>query len=295
MQQLTTVINTLNSADTLKICLESVKNLGEIVVCDMHSDDNTLEISKQYTNQIFSHPKTGYVEPARNFAISKAQTDWILVLDSDEEVSPELSEKINEIIQKDFSHIYFPRKNIIFGKWMQHSGWWPDEKLRLFKKGSVTWDNAIHSEPKSTGIGFHFPVEENCAIIHHHYTSVSQWVIRMDRYSTIQAKELIEQNYQFDWRDLTKKPLSEFITRFFVWEGWKDGINGLALALMQSLSWVVVYMKVKEKQNVKEPVPEIFIQEVGEELDKSEEEIGFYLEKLGLQSQLKRWIQKVLP
>jgi glycosyltransferase involved in cell wall biosynthesis len=296
MSQLTTVVNTLNSAETLRNCLQSVKNIGQIVVVDMHSDDETQKIASEFTDQIFEHPRTGYVEPARNFAISKAQTDWVLILDSDEEISPTLAEQIKQIINNsENTHVYFPRKNIIFGQWMEHSGWWPDEKLRLFKKGTVTWDDAIHSEPKATGTALHLDSTENNAIIHHHYTSVSQWVIRMDRYSTVQANELIQKNYKFNWHDLIRKPISEFITRFFVWEGWKDGVNGLALSLLQALSWVVVYLKVNEQQKTAKVEPEKFIQEVGEELDNAEQEIGFYLEKLGLQSQLKRWIQKVLP
>lgn len=298
MSAITIIINTLNSAQTIELALKSVRSLGPIVVVDMHSDDATVEIASKYTDQIFQHDRTGYVEPARNFAIEKAQTEWVLLLDSDEEITPETVQKLNELVatSPSFTHVFFPRKNIIFGQWMQHTGWWPDVKMRFFKKGTVSWKNEIHSEPICTGTALNLPLEEQFAIIHHHYTSVSEWITRMDRYSTVQANELIQNNYQFDWRDCIRKPLSEFITRFFVWEGWKDGINGLTLSLMQALSWVIVYMKVKEIQkNQTTQEPQEFLKEVGEELENAETEFGFYLEKLGLQSQLKRWIQKVLP
>lgn len=301
MPNISTVINTLNSAETLEISLKSVKGLGPIIIVDMHSDDSTLEIARKYTDKIYMHDRMGYVEPARNFAISKAESDWVLVLDSDEEIGPELRDILIKISQDQlsescFTHYYFPRKNIIFGKWLQHSGWWPDEKMRFFKKGSVIWKNEIHSEPETTGEGHHFDPFEKNAIIHHHYTNVSDWVIRMDRYSTIQAQELVNKKYIFNWKDLMRKPLSEFITRFFVWEGWKDGVVGLSMSLLQALSWVVVYLKVREAQPVSPEKPSNeFIQEVSDEIDKAEQEVGFYLEKLGLQSQLKRWLQKVLP
>jgi glycosyltransferase involved in cell wall biosynthesis len=305
MDKLTIVINTFNEENNIETALKSVKDLGPIVIVDMHSEDSTVAIAKKYTPLIYYHERTGYVEPAREFAVSKADTEWVFVLDSDEEVSDGLRETIRNIVNgtyhtgDDVTHFFIPRKTIIFGEWMHNSGWWPDEKIRLFKKGKVKWPTKIHGELETSGEGVHLPPEEQNAIIHHHYTTVSQWIERMDRYTTVQAKEKREEGYMFDWKDLIRKPLSEFLRRFFVWEGWKDGVLGLGICLMQALSEGIVYMKVREMQiNDGIPVqnnPENFIQEIGEEFDNSETETGYYLEKLGLQSQLKRWLQKVLP
>jgi glycosyltransferase involved in cell wall biosynthesis len=306
MPNISTVINTLNSGETLETCLKSVNNLGPIIIVDMHSIDNTLEIAKKYTDKIYMHDPVGYVEPARNFAIAKAESDWVLVLDSDEELTPSLADTLIKIADESYdeapkncTHYFIPRKTIIFGQWMEHSGWWPDEKMRFFKKGSVNWKNEIHSEPETTGEGHHFESEEKNAIIHHHYNTVSDWIQRMDKYSTIQAVEKMKSGYVFEWKDLLRKPLSEFLRRFFVWEGWKDGVIALGICLMQALSEAIVYMKVREGQMKTQKLYDgkdaQFIQDFGEELDKNQEEFGFYLEKLGLQSQLKRWLQKVLP
>jgi glycosyltransferase involved in cell wall biosynthesis len=306
MSELSVVINTLNEAKNIGRCLESVKNLGEIVLVDMHSDDQTVEIAQKYTSNIFYHDRTGFVEPARNFALSKATKKWILVMDADEEVNPELATQITQIVkgthptnEQNYTHYYIPRKTIIFGERLYHSGWWPDEKIRLFQNGSATFNKEIHSELNTKGEGYHFPSEDRYALTHYHYNSISEWIQRMDRYTTIQANEKIQSGYIFEWRDLIHKPLSEFIRRFFVWEGYKDGVIGLGLCLMQGLSEIMVYMKVWEIQKVTHTLPngknEEFIKQIGEEFDTTENEVGYYLEKLDLQSPLKRWLQKVLP
>jgi glycosyltransferase involved in cell wall biosynthesis len=306
MPALSIVINTLNEAKNIERCLKSVQNLGEIIVVDMHSDDTTVEIAKKYTEHIYFHERTGYVEPARNFALSKASAPWILVLDADEEIPIELAQTIQKITagthttnKKNYTHYYLPRKTIIFGERLYHSGWWPDEKIRLFQKGKVSFRNEIHSELNTDGEGYHFPAEDKYALTHYHYNNVSEWIQRMDRYTTIQSNEKIRAGYRSEWRDFIRKPLSEFLRRFFVWEGYKDGVVGLGLCLMQGLSELIVYMKVWEIQKQTQKLPdgrnEEFIKEVGEELDNTENEVGHYLEKLGLQTPLKRWLQKVLP
>lgn len=303
LMSISVIINTYNSAETIEQCLKSVKDFTQIVIVDMHSFDATVEIASKYTKDIYYHDKISYVEPARNFAISKATEEWILILDSDEEIPIKLKIKLNQISQDsnqtDISSYSFPRKNIIFGSWIKHAGWWPDHKLRFFKKDAITWLPEIHSEPKiNFGKNQILDAAEDNAIIHHHYTSVSQWVERMNRYTTVQANEKTQVNYIFNWRDLIKQPLSEFIRRFFVWEGWKDGTNGLGLCLLQCLSEAVVYLKVKEIQKITDTNIEDskqFLNEFAQEIDTAEQEIGFYLEKHGLQSSLKRWLQRVLP
>lgn len=290
------VINTWNEAQNLQRCLESVKSLGEIIVVDMHSTDESREVAKAYTDQIYLHPYLNYVEPARNFAISKATTEWILVLDPDEEVPPTLAAKLEELSHSNTAtHYRIPRKNMIFGQWVTHSGWWPDNQLRFFKKGSVQWQNEIHSVPTTTGEGESLPAEEQYALVHHHYTSVSQWIQRMDRYTTVQAKELNDTGYQYQFADTLAKPFSEFLRRFFAWEGYKDGVVGLNLALLQALSELIVYLKVKELQHdtVQELSQRDFLRELQSFLKSSTKELSHWLTQTNLQGKVKQWIQKL--
>src|SRR5260221_117083 len=127
MNNISAVITTLNAEDKLAACLSSVKWVDELIVIDDGSTDETVNIAKKFTKKIFHHQSKGYVEPARNFSINKATKEWILVLDSDEEVSQALGKKLLSIVEEDdqtINAVAIPRKNIIFEKWIEHSTGW---------------------------------------------------------------------------------------------------------------------------------------------------------------------------
>ncbi|MBI1863901.1 glycosyltransferase family 2 protein [Candidatus Woesebacteria bacterium] len=245
MEGLSVVINTLNEEKNLPSAITSIKDLAsEIIVVDMYSDDKTTKIAKKLGAKVFMHDKTNYVEPARNFAISKASCDWILILDADEEIPPKLSKEIKKIV-KDSKADYFrlPRKNIIFGKWIKDSGWWPDYNIRLFRKNFVSWNEIIHTVPITTGIGADLKDSEDLAIIHHNYQSIEQFIDRMNRYTTIQAKIAFGKKENFNWQNLIKKPLSEFLNRYYSLQGYKGGLHSLSLCLLQAASELVKELK----------------------------------------------------
>src|SRR3989344_3276878 len=137
MPKISVVINTLNEEANLPRALASVKSFAnEIVVVDMMSDDKTVEIAKKAGAKVYEFKRVGYVEPARNFAISKAEGDWIFILDADEELTASLSRELSKIAKNGSAdYVRVPRKNMIFGKWVEHSRWWPDYNIRFFKKG----------------------------------------------------------------------------------------------------------------------------------------------------------------
>jgi (heptosyl)LPS beta-1,4-glucosyltransferase len=251
MPKISVVINTWNEAQNIKRCLESVKWADEIIVVDMYSEDKTKEIAKKMGARVFSYKYSFICEPARNFAISKVTGDWILILDADEEVSPFLAKTLQELAQdpQNFTYFRFPRKNIIFGKWIKHSLWWPDYIIRFFKKGQLRWSPKIHSVPLTRGEGKDLDAKEINAITHYNYQTISQYLERLIRYTKIQADDLIDSGYKFDWRDMLKKPMGEFLSRFFVGEGHKDGLHGLVLALLQAFFELVKYLRVWEKEN----------------------------------------------
>lgn len=252
--KISVIINTYNEEKNIERAIKSVQWVDEILVCDMHSDDDTALIAKKLGATVIFHKNLGYVEPARNFAISKASHEWILILDADEEIPESLAQRLKEMIQKPIvsTFVEIPRKNIIFGKWVKASMWWPDYNIRFFKTGNVTWSDKIHSRPKTQGQGIALPPEERWSITHYHYDSIFQYLDRMNRYTTIQAKELIKSGYSFAWKDLIYQPLNEFLSRFFANRGFEDGLHGLALSLLQAFSFLIVYLKVWEEGRFKE-------------------------------------------
>lgn len=254
MSKISVVINTYNEEKTLPKALDSVKKLAdEVVVCDMHSSDQTVEIAKKAGAKVYKHKRVDYVEPARNFAISKATGDWVLILDPDEEISSSLAKKLLNISKKPGANYYrLPRKNLVFNKWLKHSLWWPDYNIRFFKKGSVSWNEVIHAVPMTQGKGKDLDAKETNAIIHHHYKSIDQYLERLNRYTTVQKRIKEKEGYKFNYLDLIKKPIGEFLSRFFYGEGYKDGLHGIALAALQGFSEFILYLKLWQDEGFKE-------------------------------------------
>jgi len=248
------VINVRNEADALAKCLHSIKNLAdEIIVVDMKSSDNSKEVAKKAGAQVFSYRPMKFVEPARNFALSKATGKWILLLDPDEFLNKTLKKELLSITKRtDVDFVKIPRKNIIFGKWIRHSNCWPDYLVRFFKKGAVTWKKEIHSQPTTKGNGITLLDSEKMAINHNNYTNVSQFVTRAVRYSGIQADELFTQNYKLKTSDFLLKPIKEFNSRFFFAEGYKDGFHGLVFSVLQAFAIALIYIRLWEKQGCQE-------------------------------------------
>ncbi len=291
--KITAVINTFNEEKTIERVINSLKWVDEIVVCDMHSDDNTPVIAKKMGAVVMFHKRVGYVEPARNFAVSKASHEWILVVDADEEIPESLADYIKDFVNKHTvsNYLEIPRKNIIFGSWMKASMWWPDYQIRFFRKGTLVWGSKIHSKPNVEGQGVKIPPEERWAIIHHHYNSISQYLQRMIRYTDIQAKELKKDGYKFEWRDLINKPLAEFLSRFFANKGFEDGLHGFSLSLLQAISFFVLYLKLWEYEKFEEK--QIPLKDLDEERKNVQTQIDYWFKYGNLpKNLLKRLVQK---
>ncbi len=244
---LSVIINTKNAVNTLERAISSVLFADEIVVVDMQSTDGTVEHARKLGATVFTHKDVGYVEPARQFAIEKALHDWVLVLDADEVIPKKLADVLQNIISKpsdgEIVAYALPRKNRIFGEWILFAGWWPDYQIRLFRRGKVQWSEEIHSVPTIMGKTSELPANANVAIEHYNYETVSEFLQRLDRYTTIQAtSDGIKQSGVTD-ASVVSVFRSEFLSRLFAQGGISGGTHGMSLVFLQSFSEVIRHVK----------------------------------------------------
>jgi len=250
---LSIVINTKNSQETLSKALSSVSDFAnQIIVMDMKSVDNSIQIAKKFTRDVYETTQDfDYVEPARNQALSKATQPWILILDADEEVSEGLKTEIKKVVieaENHFDAYFIPRQNQIFQREMTGTGWWPDYQLRLFKKGVVSWSNQIHSTPKIKGNVGYLPNRIENSIFHHNFQNLNQFIERLNRYTSIEATSKSQQA-TFSSSQAFREFNNEFLRRLFKEKGIDEGLHGMSLSLLQSMYQLTTYLKKWEISN----------------------------------------------
>lgn len=242
------VLVCFNEGEKIKRCLQSLSGFAsEIVVLDLGSTDQSRDICRRYGAKIFDHTFVPVVEEVRNYAISKAMGDWILVLDPDEVLTDKLKDKLNQIALDDqFAAVNIPRKNIFFGKWIRHTNWWPDRHIRFFKKGKAKWNSRIHSYPEVEGKVLNLDADESLALAHFGYESISEFMDRQNRYSKIEAKNLISGGVKFSWQLFFWKPTREFLVRYLRHAGFLDGFYGLGLTILMMIYQMEVMIELWE-------------------------------------------------
>lgn len=272
MKTISVAIVTYNEERHIEDCLKSVTWADEIVVLDGHSADNTAKIAKKYTKKVFEVENQPLMKKTMNQAFKKCTGDWILSLDADERVDEKLVGEIKNILSLDSGTTAYrmPRKNIVFGKWIEKTFWYPDFQLRLFKNGKAKFpEKNVHEELEVDGeIG-----ELQNAIVHLNYETVSQYVRKLDSYTTYEAEKLIKSGKKLVWTDAIRFPVSEFLTRFFSQEGYLDGLHGLVLSLLQAFYWEVVFAKVWEAEGFWQYGDKSFVNEVDVESTKVRSEL----------------------
>lgn len=251
MPKLSVVIATRNEERIIEKCLESVKWVDEIVVVDDCSTDATIEIVKKYTEKVFINNSNGSFHKNKNLAIEKASGEWILSLDADEIIPPELTEEIKNVI-KDSNMLgyYLNRKNYFIGKWIRGCGWYPDYIIRLFKKGVTKWPLDIHDIPKINEKNKVAYLENN--FIHYSYFTLNQYFDKFNRYTTRLANEESEKNIKINNKNCLLyffiKPLLWFIKKYFFQYGWRDRFHGFFISVSSGLVVFTTYAKLWEMQ-----------------------------------------------
>jgi glycosyltransferase involved in cell wall biosynthesis len=264
---------------------------GEIIVVDSGSTDRTVEIAKSFGAKVFVEQWKGYAAQ-KNSAIDKAAGDWILSLDADEEIEPRLAADIQTTLAKwaevdeyarprgyrprDVHHnfqieheigdansldtdcyfdgFFIRRKNFFLGRWVRHGGFWPDRKLRLFKRGLARCAERVVHET------FHVEGEvgtemSTAALVHHSYPNLADYIDHMNRYSSLGAEMAVAQGRtRFNLFDIAIRPFATFIYNYFFRLGFLDGREGLLLHLYHAVYVSWKYAKVWEITQTKEPL-----------------------------------------
>jgi glycosyltransferase involved in cell wall biosynthesis len=222
--------------------LASVRWADEIVLIDSGSKDRTCEIAREYGARVTVEPWRGYVAQ-KQYAIDLCTQDWVLLLDADEEVSPELAEEIRCVIAdpQAASGYKLPRKNLFLGRWVRHGGFYPDPKLRLFRRGQgfVSGHDPHDRCELRPEVPQHTRQFKN-ALIHYTYPNLTLYLAHMNRYSSLGAQRAIAQGQSgFSVANIVVRPFLTFIYNYFIRLGFLDGREGLLLHLYHAayVSW----------------------------------------------------------
>lgn len=277
--KLSVVISAYNEEKKIEDCLKSIKDLAnEIVVVDNSSTDDTAKIARKFTKKIFSQKNDpSSIDTQKNFGFEKATGDWILSLDADERVTPELVKEIKDVINEaNVAGFWIPRKNILFGKWIEHTGWYPDEQLRLFRKGKGEYKaKHVHEDVVIDGeIGY---LTQH--IVHENYQTIGQFVERnLLRYAPNEAENLLAKGYTFSYVDALWFPAREFLSRYFAREGYKDGLHGLVLSLLLASYHLAIFAYIWEKKNFPQEKELFSLRHTYHESEKIAEEFQYWFQ-----------------
>jgi glycosyltransferase involved in cell wall biosynthesis len=246
-------IITLNEEANLPRTLESVKWANEVVVVDSGSTDRTVEIAKRFGAKVLHNNWKGYGQQ-KNFAQDQTSHHWILNIDADEVVSPELAKEIQSAIaQSEQNHgpsgFYFPRKTFYLGRWIKHGGWYPNYLMRLVDKRVARWtEPAVHEELKVEGATAYL----NEPLLHYAFTSIQDQILTNLRFSHLGSQDLKRIGQRPSLFKLLIKPIGKFFETYLIKGGFRDGLAGLIISVNAAHSMFLKYAYLHEARISKE-------------------------------------------
>ena len=249
-QSLSALVITLNEERNVADCLASASFADEIIVVDSGSADRTCEIARRMGAKVYRNPWPGY-GPQKNFGMEKATGDWILIVDADERVTPELREEITRLLaapeEPSFAAFTVPRRNHEYGRWIARGGAYPDRQMRLLRRGKGAYNDVeVHENLIVDGaIG-----ELRCPLLHFSDRSISDRVTKIDRYSTLSAKERAKRGIpRVGGSHLLLHPAATFWKIYIMKRGFRDGVPGYLHAVMAAYQTFLKYCKLREMRS----------------------------------------------
>ncbi|MBN1939990.1 MAG: glycosyltransferase family 2 protein [Candidatus Aminicenantes bacterium] len=243
--KISAVLITYNEEANIEAALRSLDGVvSEIVVVDSCSMDATCKIARGYTSRVYQRKWTNYSDQ-KNFANGLAEHPWILSLDADERLSPELREEIIALASGEPTCAGFsmPRRVFYLGRWIKHSGWYPDWKVRLFRKGRARWvGDYVHEDLAVDGDVRRLEGD----ILHFTYRNIADHLSRINTFSDLGAQKLYAQRKKCGIRHLLFIPVGRFIKSYILRAGFLDGFAGLVIACLNGYGIFVRYAKLRE-------------------------------------------------
>lgn len=243
-----------NEAYHLKELLPELLKWGdEVIYVDCESEDNSFELAESLGCRVFRRPNNMNLNVNKSYAMEQAQGDWIFYVDPDERFEKPLIDEVNQkVAVSSASAFKLPRRNHFFGSWLRYGGQYPDYQLRLFKKGKGHFPNEhVHESLKIDG-----PIEylEN-PMLHYPYLTISQFLKKMDFYSSFEAGHLynkgVRPSFGNSFKFLFLKPFSRVFRRWLIKGGIRDGIPGFFAAFFDGVGWMLRYFKLWEMTSKK--------------------------------------------
>ncbi len=246
MEKLSVAIITHNEEKDIRDCLESVKWADEIVIVDSFSNDRTVEICREYIDKVYQREWSGFSNQKNN-AIDLTTNQWVLIVDADERITEGLRLEITEILKNspDLDGYFIPRKSYFLGRWIRYSGWYPDYSVRLFRKDKGRFEQReVHESVRIDGKTGKLknPLE------HYTYRSLSEYIKRMDKYSTLAANEMVRMGKKAGIGSIISRPIFTFLRMYILRQGFREGIYGLLLAILYSYYTFAKYAKLWEME-----------------------------------------------
>ncbi len=239
--RISVIVITKNEAASIARCLESVSWADEIIVLDSGSTDDTVSICREYTPNVHQTDWPGF-GPQKNRALDRASGDWVLSLDADEWVMPALRDEIARVVAQpqDVAAFRVPRLSSFCGKFMRHSGWWPDHVVRLFRRGAAKFsDDVVHERvvvDGKTGT-LHTP------LMHETFVDLEELLAKMNNYSTLSAQDKHRDGKRTGLSKAVARAAWAFIRTYFLRGGFLDGREGFMLAVATAEGTYYRYVK----------------------------------------------------
>ena len=260
---LSIVIITHNEEANIARTLNSVAPLvrdgaGEIIVVDSGSTDGTIKIAKSFGAKVFQEDWKGFAAQ-KNSAIDKASGDWVLSLDADEELSPEAQRFVTALLLRPAAEqpggVLFGRRNYFLGRWIRHGGFYPDKKLRLFRKGNGHFEDRLVHEDVALTPGLWIEDPGGIDLIHHAYPTLAGYIEHMNRYSSLGAQMASGKGSNSGPWGIVARPIATFLYNYFLRLGFLDGHEGLLLHLSHAGYVFWKYAKIWELRETGQSPP----------------------------------------